>query len=171
MNLEGFLTVVGEKSVEKSFLDEDLWFSDENLKQKRRTRVQKVKNHDFDRKSDFSVFISIGKKPSRLTSKKSSQSRRLFTSGSWKKFKMKTLQLFHTCTTFSHPNFVHFHICRPEWKLFSFLKQKWKRFVTKIPKKWKMTRIFPCCLCFPTPNENHFFTSSCRKPCANQWFN
>ena len=124
----------------------------------------------FNRKSEFSVFISIGKKPSRLTSKKSSQSRRLFTSGSWKKFKMKTLQLFHTCTTFSHPNFVHFHICRPEWKLFSFLKQKWKRFVTKIPKKWKWPKFPPFGFCSSGRDENRFLAFSNPKPCANQCF-
>ena len=41
MNLEGFLTVVGEKSMEKSFLDAIFWIPDEILKHKRRTRVNK----------------------------------------------------------------------------------------------------------------------------------
>jgi len=36
----------------------------------------------FDRKSEILTFISIDKKPSRLTSKNLSESRRLFTSGS-----------------------------------------------------------------------------------------
>ena len=31
-----------------------------------------------------------------------------------------------------------FSLFRPEWKLFSFLKQKWKRFVKENPQKLKM---------------------------------
>ena len=116
---------------------------------------QKSEKSWFWSKKWFSVFISIGKKPSRSTSQKSSQSRRLFTSGSWKKFEMKTLQLFHTCTTFSHPNFVHFHICRPEWKLFSFLKQNgsvsWQN-----PQKVKMTKIIHLAFVFPLQMKTTF---------------
>ena len=101
----------------------------------------------FDRKSEKSTFISIDKKPSKLTSKFLSESRRLFTSSSWKKWKMKPMQLFHTCTTFLHQNFVTFRKSKRNWKLLTFSKQKRKRFVTKVRQKWKMTpfcSIWPC---------------------------
>ena len=57
-----------------------------------------------------------------------------------KKVKMKPMQLFHTCTTFLHQNFVTFRTCRQKWKLIMFSKQKWKRFVKEIRKMWKMTK-------------------------------
>ena len=91
-----------------------------------------------DRKSEKSTFISIDKKPSELTSEISSESRRLFTSGSWKKWKTKPVQLFHTCTRNLHQSFVTFRTCREKWKLIMLLKQKRKRFVKEISEKWKM---------------------------------
>ena len=82
MNLVGFSIGFGEKSMNMSFLEENLWILNEILEQISRTRVKKVKMMNFDRKSEKLTFISIDKKPSRLTSKILSESRRLFTSGS-----------------------------------------------------------------------------------------
>ena len=65
-----------------SFLDGTLLNFNDDFEQKCRTRVEKVNLMIFDRKSEKSTFISIDKKPSRLTSKILSESRRLFTSGS-----------------------------------------------------------------------------------------
>ena len=106
VNLEGFSIGFREKSIKMSILDEILWNSNDNFEQKCRTRVKKVKNDDLWSKSEKSTFISIDKKPSKLTSKFLSESRRLFTSSSWKKLKMKPMQLFHTCTTFLLPRIV-----------------------------------------------------------------
>ena len=73
---------------------EILWNFKDDFEQKCRTSVKKVKMMIFDRKSEKSTFISIDKKPSKWIRKILSESRRLFTSGSWKKLKMKTMQLF-----------------------------------------------------------------------------
>ena len=62
----------------------------------------------FDQKCKKMVFISLARTPAILNSKNPSKIRRLFYGGWWKKLKTKPTQLFYTCTTFSHQNFVTF---------------------------------------------------------------
>ena len=60
---------------------------------------------------------------------------------------MKT-EISHKFPLFWHvydvfdPNFGHFLTFRPDWKLLTFVKQKWKRFVKENAKKWKMTPFY-----------------------------
>ncbi len=58
-----------------------------------------------------------------------SQFRRCFTSGSWKGSENETVATFYdVCGVFGSKN-DQFSLLRSDWKLFSILKQKWKRFV------------------------------------------
>ena len=58
VHLEGFLTVVREKSMKMLFLDEILWILEEIFEQISRTRVKKVKIDDFwSKKWNFDLHL------------------------------------------------------------------------------------------------------------------
>ena len=72
-----------------------------------------------------------------LTLENFSESRRCFTSGSWKTQNETVATFYDVYEVFGSEN-DSFSLFRPEWKLFSFLKQKWKRFVKENPQKLEM---------------------------------
>ena len=145
-----------------SFLDEFLWILDETFEQISRTCVKKVEIDDFWSKSENLTFISMDKKPSRLTSKNLSESRRLFTSGSWKSQKWNRCNFLDVYDVFAS-KFCHFSHLSSKMKVNHVFKAKKEAFRERNRRKWKMNHfelIWPCK--FSIETETTFWCTDCK---------
>ena len=110
----------------------------------------------------FLVFISIDKKSSILTSKIPSQSRRFFTSGSWKKWKWNRCN-FSTRVRRFCINFCHFSHLSSKMKVHHVFKAKMEAFRERNPQKVKNNqKLLHLAFVFPLQMKSTFLCPQAR---------